>query len=95
MVGFEIDDRQIAIYRIEDSYFATANVCTHAFALLSDGWLDGDTVECPLHGACFNVCTGKAMSDPAEIDLEVFETRVTDNIVEIFLPEEAHRMADT
>lgn len=90
MAGFEIGDRQIAVYHVEGGYFATENICTHAFAVLSDGWLDGNTVECPLHGGCFNVCTGKALGDPVEVDLQTFKTRVSGNVVEVCLPSEAN-----
>jgi hypothetical protein len=51
----EIGDLQIAIYNVKAQFYAADNVCTHAFALLTDGILDGVVTECPLHGGCFNV----------------------------------------
>lgn len=89
MAGFEIGERQIAVYRVAGGFFATANICTHAFAVLTDGWLEGDTVECPLHGGCFNVCTGKALGNPVEVDLETFKTRVSGTRVEVYVPLDA------
>lgn len=77
---------EIAIYRVEDKYFATSNICTHAQALLSDGFLDGYLIECPIHNACFDIRTGKAMTSPAEIDLETFPTRVSDGSIEVLVP---------
>ncbi len=53
MKGIELGDLQIAIYNVEGEIYATDNICTHAFALLTDGFLDGDVIECPLHGGCF------------------------------------------
>ena len=50
MKGIELGDLQIAVYNVDGEFYATDNICTHAFALLSDGFLDGDVVECPLHG---------------------------------------------
>jgi nitrite reductase/ring-hydroxylating ferredoxin subunit len=47
----EIKGCKIALYRCRGEFFATSDICTHAFALLSDGWLDGHEIECPLHGA--------------------------------------------
>lgn len=85
MIGVEIGDVRIALYRVNGRFHATANVCTHAFAILSDGWLDGDIVECPLHGGRFNVCTGKAGGDPVETDLQVYPTRIETGIVEVLL----------
>ncbi|MDJ0389180.1 non-heme iron oxygenase ferredoxin subunit [Roseomonas sp. E05] len=83
----KVGDVHVALYNVDGAFFATDNVCTHAFALLSDGWLDGTTVECPLHGAQFDVQTGKALSSPAECDLRTFPTRVNDGQVEVLLGE--------
>lgn len=85
MIGLEIDDHRIALYNVEGTIHATANVCTHAFALLSDGWLEGDTVECPLHGGRFDVVTGKAMGDPVDCDLRVFPVEIEDGVVRVFI----------
>lgn len=54
-----------------------------AYALLSDGLLEDDMGECPLHGGCFNVKTGKALCEPAEVDLRVYPTRLVENRIEI------------
>jgi naphthalene 1,2-dioxygenase system ferredoxin subunit len=61
-----INGCKVALYRCGEEYFATSDVCTHAYALLSDGWLDGYEIECPLHGARFDVRTGAALTSPAE-----------------------------
>ncbi|GMG84825.1 non-heme iron oxygenase ferredoxin subunit [Paralimibaculum aggregatum] len=93
MIGVEIGERRIAIYKVDGEFYATDNICTHAFAILSDGWLDGDVVECPLHGGCFNVCTGKALGDPVEVDLQTYELRVVDGILEVLCPKETAQEA--
>lgn len=59
----------IALYRIEDEFFATDNMCTHATALLSDGFVEDGCIECPLHQGRFDVRTGKAMCAPVTVDL--------------------------
>ncbi len=82
-VGLELEGKAIALYRVGDAYFATANICTHAFALLSDGFLEGCVIECPLHNGRFDVRTGKALASPVEKDLETFPLEVRDG--EIFL----------
>jgi len=87
MVGVEIGEVRIAIYNVGGVHHATANVCTHAFALLSDGWLEDDVVECPLHGGRFNVVTGQAGGDPVECDLQVFAVKVVDGTVMVCIPE--------
>ncbi len=71
-----VGDREIALYHLPDGEFrATENVCTHEYALLSDGWLEDGCIECPLHAARFDVRTGKALCAPAETDLKVFEVK--------------------
>lgn len=75
--------KKIAIYRVDNEFFATDNVCPHAYALMSDGFVEGETVECPLHGAVFNIRTGKCMGPPAESDLATYTVTVVDN--EIFI----------
>lgn len=45
----EVEDKKIGVFLIEENYFAIENVCPHAFALLTEGFIEGLTVECPLH----------------------------------------------
>lgn len=61
----------VALYRIDDEFFATDSVCTHATALLSEGYVEDGCVECPLHQARFDIRTGRAMCAPATVDLRV------------------------
>lgn len=86
MTGREIAGFRIAIYNIDGEIFATDNVCTHAYALLTDGWLDNDVIECPRHGGQFSVRTGKALCEPAECDLHTYSVRIVDGRVEVLLP---------
>ncbi len=80
--GVDIGDRLVAVYRLEDGeFFATDDICTHEYARLSDGWLEGDVIECPLHAGQFNVRTGVALCAPAVDRLECFPLRVTDGQV--------------
>jgi len=59
----------IALYRIDDGFFATDSLCTHATALLSEGYIEDGCVECPLHQGRFDIRTGKAMCAPVTVDL--------------------------
>lgn len=72
----EIEGRMIAVYQVDGRYFATDNVCPHAYALLSDGWLEGMEIECPLHGARFDIETGAVLEGPAECALKTYPVRV-------------------
>jgi len=71
-VGVVINGRDIAIYNDGGRYFATDNICTHAEAFLSDGFLENGEIECPLHQARFDIRTGKVAREPAIEHLETF-----------------------
>jgi len=55
---------------------ALDDVCTHALALLSQGFIEGGAVECPLHGARFDIATGRCLAPPATVDLRTYEVRI-------------------
>jgi nitrite reductase/ring-hydroxylating ferredoxin subunit len=87
MQAVELPGHQIALFHLEDgTWQATSNVCTHAYAMLTDGWLDGTVIECPLHAGRFDVCTGKAVGAPAEEDLATYPVRVEGDAVMVGLP---------
>jgi 3-phenylpropionate/trans-cinnamate dioxygenase ferredoxin subunit len=86
MICVESGSEPVAIYHLEDgTVCATDAICSHQFALLTDGILEDDLVECPLHAAQFNVRTGKPISEPAETDLKTYEVRLegTDILVKL------------
>ncbi|MCG8420085.1 MAG: non-heme iron oxygenase ferredoxin subunit [Proteobacteria bacterium] len=71
----QVLDRQIGLCRFEDRIYAFDNICSHEDACLSDGIVDGDRIECPLHQARFCIRTGEYLSAPATADIEVFPVR--------------------
>jgi naphthalene 1,2-dioxygenase ferredoxin component len=85
VIGVEIAGHSIAIYDSDEGLFATDNVCTHAYACLSDGWLDGATIECPLHAARFDIRTGKVLDPPATEDLKTYPVRLVGDDIEVKL----------
>ena len=66
----------LALYHVGDSWFCTDNICTHALALLTEGWLEGHVIECPLHGGQFDIRTGKGLGAPIDADLKTFPVRI-------------------
>lgn len=90
MIGLEVAGQHVALYNVGGEILATDNICSHAFALLSDGWLDDGIVECPLHGGRFEVRSGKALGDPVTCDIRTFQTRRTaDRHIEVLLSPKA------
>lgn len=69
-------ERVIAIYRQEGKFFATQDRCSHALASLSEGWLEGFEVFCPVHEARFDIRTGKALCFPATEPIEAYDLTV-------------------
>jgi 3-phenylpropionate/trans-cinnamate dioxygenase ferredoxin subunit len=59
----------IAIFRLEDGYYALADECSHGQASLAEGYIEDGHVECPLHGACFAIRTGTVLTAPATADV--------------------------
>jgi nitrite reductase/ring-hydroxylating ferredoxin subunit len=89
VVGIELNGRDLALCNVDGKVHCMDNVCSHAYALLSDGWLDGTVLECPLHGGQFDVVTGKALCAPVTQDLVVYQTRTIDNQIEVLISEQA------
>jgi naphthalene 1,2-dioxygenase system ferredoxin subunit len=72
----EIAGTEVAIYQVDGTFFATDNICTHAYARLSDGFLDDCSIECPLHAGRFDIRTGKALSGPVTEDLRSYPVKI-------------------
>lgn len=83
---FGVTDREqrIALYKVNDEVFATDDVCPHAFALLSTGFLEDYVIECPLHGGMFDVRSGKCTSGEYR-DVRAFEVEIRDGEVYVNL----------
>ncbi|MBS0233435.1 MAG: non-heme iron oxygenase ferredoxin subunit [Proteobacteria bacterium] len=85
ILGLKVGDRDIAVYNVDGIIYASNNVCTHAHAYLSDGWLEGDVLECPLHGGRFEAKTGRGMGAPIICDLKLYAVRVEGDDIQINL----------
>lgn len=71
-----VGGEQLALYLIDGEVFATHNVCTHQFALLTEGYLEDGCIECPLHQGKFDVRTGAALCAPASAPLKTYRVHV-------------------
>ena len=68
-IAVVLGDLKLAVFNSAGGFHVTDNVCTHQYALLSEGYVEDGCVECPLHQARFDIRTGKAMCAPATVDL--------------------------
>jgi naphthalene 1,2-dioxygenase system ferredoxin subunit len=85
VLGVEIAGRAIALYDVDGSLHASDDICTHAYAKLSDGWLDGGEIECPLHAGRFAVATGKALCPPVTDDIKTYPVRLVGGEIQVKL----------
>ena len=76
MTSVDVGDDQVLLANVDGEVHACDDICSHAYALLSEGDLEGAEIQCPLHGAIFNVRTGKVLTPPAMEDLRTYEVRV-------------------
>ncbi|PEH54996.1 non-heme iron oxygenase ferredoxin subunit [Yersinia kristensenii] len=80
-----VNNKRIGVYILDGEYFAMEDVCPHANALLTQGFMDGETVECPLHGALFDIRTGQCLREPGERDLNTYPVRISGDQIEVNL----------
>jgi len=73
----EVEGKQVLLLNVNGEFYAVSNVCPHAEAYLSEGWIDGPITECPLHGSRFDVRTGEVLSPPAEDPLPRYPLRIS------------------
>jgi 3-phenylpropionate/trans-cinnamate dioxygenase ferredoxin subunit len=79
----ELGNTYVAVFNLDGEYFAIEDVCTHDGGDLASGWLEGEEIVCPRHGARFSVRTGEVRSPPAYEDVPVFAVRVHEGMVQI------------
>lgn len=84
----EVDDRLVALFRVAGQFYAIDDVCTHDGGPLAEGRLAGFQIECPRHGARFDIRTGRALCMPATKDTAVHEVKVEGDTVFVRVKEE-------
>ena len=80
-----VEGERIALFNVDGTFYATNDTCTHDEASLCAGDFEGHVVECPKHGARFDVISGKALSLPAVVPVETYEVRVEDGQILVAL----------
>ncbi|AHK18522.1 non-heme iron oxygenase ferredoxin subunit [Yersinia similis] len=79
----KVEGKAIGIYLIEGEYHAMEDICPHAYALLSQGFIEDGKVECPLHEAVFDIRTGQCLRGPGGRDIHKYPVRAIDNQIQI------------
>jgi nitrite reductase/ring-hydroxylating ferredoxin subunit len=71
----------LAVYHVDGSFYVTDDHCTHGPGSLSEGFLDGEVIECNFHQGCFNVRTGEVVAPPCTIPIKTYPTIVEDRVL--------------
>lgn len=87
-LGIVVAEREIALFRIGDRVYATSNICTHGLARLSEGYQDGNLIECPLHQGQFDIRTGACAMLPVTQDIRTYPVRTNGAAIEICLEDQ-------
>ena len=77
----------IAVYRLEDGWFATDDACTHGEASLADGLVEGDRIVCPFHLGAFDIRTGAPVAPPCHVGLRTYAVEVEGDSIVVVLGE--------
>ncbi len=91
ILSVEINSDEIAIVRAEGEVFAIRDWCSHAAVPLSEGEVDGYTIECWLHGSCFDLRTGKPTSMPATVPVPVYPVKIEGDDVLVSIDSDSDR----
>jgi apoptosis-inducing factor 3 len=88
VTGVKLDGVPVALYRLQGNVYATHGVCTHALALLAEGFVEDGKIECPLHQGVFDIRSGKALCAPLTKDVQTYAVKVEgdDVFVDLDLP---------
>lgn len=73
----------VAVFNIDGEFFVTDDACTHGPGSLSEGYIDGDVIECNFHNGQFNIKTGEVVSPPCMIPVQTYPAKVENGMVVI------------
>ena len=86
LLGVEVAGEPVAVARTSGEVFALRDVCSHAEVPLSEGEIYDHTVECWLHGSCFDLRTGQPTGLPATEPVPVYPVKIESDDVYVALP---------
>lgn len=86
---YTVNGTRIALCNVDGRIYAIDDTCTHDGGPLGSGSLDGCAIECPRHGARFDVCTGQVLKMPAVFPVGTYVTQVEDGDVLVDMGDES------
>jgi nitrite reductase/ring-hydroxylating ferredoxin subunit len=82
-IKVERDGLELAVFNIDGDFYVTDDQCTHGPGSLSEGYIDGDVVECNFHQGQFNIRTGEVVLPPCFVPVKTYPVVVADGMVVI------------
>jgi nitrite reductase/ring-hydroxylating ferredoxin subunit len=82
----EIGGKRVALFNVGGSFHAIDDVCTHRGASLSEGMIAGEEIQCPWHGARFNLKTGAHLCPPAPRGVGVYKVQIVGEELQVDMP---------
>ncbi len=73
VIKVEKADLELAVYNVQGQFYVTDDTCTHGPGSLSEGYLDGHTIECDFHNGCFDIRNGEVVAPPCMIPLKTYQ----------------------
>lgn len=86
-MGVMVSERPVALVRSGGAWYALHNVCTHQFALLSEGYVEDGCIECPLHQGRFDLASGAPKAPPVTEPVRVYPVKSENGKVYVDLPD--------
>ena len=82
-MSVEIEDAAIVLFNLDGEFFALEDICTHDGSEISSGCIVEGSIECPRHGARFDIRTGEVTAPPAYEPIDTFPVQVVDDVVQV------------
>jgi 3-phenylpropionate/trans-cinnamate dioxygenase ferredoxin subunit len=81
-----VNGQSVLVCHSNDRLFAVSNICSHAHEKLECGRMSRGWIACPIHGARFELATGRAMNPPAKQPIATYPVRIVDEWIEVSVP---------
>ena len=81
--AFEVNEKRIAVFKVDGKFHAIDDTCPHAGASLAEGYVEGGNVGCPWHYAEFEIMTGKHRHAPATCGVEVYPVTIEGSQIKV------------
>ena len=82
-VKVDAEGLELAVFNVDGEFYVMDDLCTHGPGSLSEGFIDGDVIECPFHNGQFDIKTGEVVSPPCMVPQKIYPVSVEDGKVVI------------